>query len=109
MLCVCRPVLVDSRLVVTTEFASLHSPLGFSSGPQHWRLPFSSAAEAVEFYGRFERKARALVRLYTAEAGSDGVKVCSRCREGRWRVVVECLMHAIDYASAAEMAVLKTN
>ena len=89
---VCRPVLVDSRLVVTTEFASLHSPLGFSSGPQHWRLPFSSAAEAVEFYGRFERKARALVRLYTAEAGSDGVKVCGRCKDGggAGMLVVDC-------------------
>ncbi len=57
---------------MATKFACLHSPVGTDCGAPHWRLEFGTVAQAVEFYGRFERRARALVRLYHTGAGVSG-------------------------------------
>jgi hypothetical protein len=62
-------VMTPHLLIVTTSFASLHSPLGFSSGPEHWRVSFSSSVDALEFYRRLDRKGRAVAKLYGVEQG----------------------------------------
>ncbi len=52
-------------LVVTTSFASLHSPMGSSAGTQHWRMFFNAAINADDFFRLLSRKARAISALFS--------------------------------------------